>query len=97
MLLTVWLGVRGGALSLFLAHYIIIVININIIAVLLLVLQLFSFLTAQKENVFSEWEGNREKSKDLVCLFLCFGLIMFFFSTGLLCPCKMNEAWLSPH
>lgn len=42
LLRCLWLGRGGGwtALSLFLAHYIII---INIIAVLLLVLQLFSF------------------------------------------------------
>lgn len=35
-------------------------------------------LPPQKKNAFSEWKGNREKSKDFVCLFLCFGLFVSF-------------------
>lgn len=35
-------------------------------------------LPPQKKNAFSEWKGNREKSKDFVCLFLCFGLFGSF-------------------
>lgn len=65
-------------IKIFLAHSAII-IGINIVIWLLSALTIF-VSTPQKKNAFSEWKGNREKSKDFVCLFLCFGLIVSFLS-----------------
>lgn len=39
-----------------------------------------------------------EKNPKIWCV--CFSVLVclfFLFSTGLMCPCKMNEARLSPH
>lgn len=71
----VWLWVVWDCIKIFLAHSAIIM-GINIV-IWLSALTIF-ILTPQKKNTFSEWKGNREKSKDFVCLFLCFGLLLFY-------------------
>lgn len=86
---------EGGwtALSLFLAHYIIIIIIINIVAVFIINATTIFILTAQKERLHLVNERAIEKNPKNLCV--CFSVLVYvfvFFSTGLMRPCKMNEA-----